>query len=123
MARASEFEWHGYRAPKRRLWPVLLIVAGLIAYSFLYPDRDSTEPNFTGAEPTHNETSAIANAAPSTEPELAESEPSAIATVPARVEIINTPPAERAPTNGSTSGTQTAPDYLALRRELLGNLH
>jgi hypothetical protein len=126
MPRASEFEWRGCGKPKRRLWPLLLIIAGFTAaYSFLQPYRDSTGQSLAIWKPAQNETSAIASGEPATDAERVENEPSAIAieSGPARVEIMNTPPSEHAPTSRSTpSGRQAAPNYPALRRELLSNL-
>jgi len=80
MHRVSEFEWRGYRTPRRRLWPLFLVGAGLtIAYFFFQPDHasapepfDRTASNLATGNPdlAHNETSAIASAAPSNQPKL-----------------------------------------------------
>ena len=127
MPRASEFAWRGYGQPKRRLWPLLLIIAGFTAaYAFLQPYRDSTGQSLAIWKPAQNETSAIARGEPATDAVRVENEASAIAieSAPARVEIMNTPPTEHAPTSRSTpSGKQAAPGYAALRRELLERIH
>lgn len=71
--------------------------------------------------PAHNEASAIADAARTSERELAHNEP------PVRVEIINAPPPESAAKSNFASPalrseherSATAPDYASLRREML----
>ena len=71
--------------------------------------------------PAHNEASAIADAARTSERELAHNEP------PVRVEIINAPPPESAAKSNFPSPalrseherSATAPDYASLRREML----
>jgi hypothetical protein len=134
MHRASEFEWRGYRTPRRRLWPVVLVGTGLmIAYFFVHPDREAAPPSdiATAAQDlAHNEPSAIASAAPTSQPELAQNEASAIAGAPLRMEVINAPPkessAQSAVPSSSPSGvddrTAMAPNYASLRHELLRHL-
>jgi hypothetical protein len=140
MHRVSEFEWRGYRTPRRRLWPLFLVGAGLtIAYFFFQPDHasapepfDRTASNLATGNPdlAQNETSAIASAAPSNQPETAQNEASAITGAPSRVEVINSPPTEASPppeaqissSETEDDGKSIAPSYSALRRQLLRHL-
>ena len=77
--------------------------------------------------PARNEASAIADAARTSERELAHNEPSTVAIAPVRVEIINAPPQESAAKSNFPSPalrseherSATAPDYASLRREML----
>ena len=143
MPRVSEFEWRAPRKSKRKLWLTMLLVgAGLgTVYFFVQSgreaDKDSlpltavVEPQASRTlevqGPAHNEASAVADAARTSERELAHNEPSTIASAPVRVEIINAPPPESAAKSNFPSPalrseherSATAPDYASLRREML----
>ncbi len=91
MARRSELP---RRAPPKHqstpwLSPVIL-VAGFVAGSYF--NRGKVLPTTL----LHKEDSAITNAAPPNEPELAHSEASAIARSPASAEVINAVPEPKA---------------------------
>ena len=141
MPRVSEFEWRGSGKPRRKLWPLLLVGVGLATtYFFAQPDRDApslSSPSRTlsdtangNRELVENEASAIADAAQTAQPDLAQNESSTIAAPPLRVDVINAPPKEVSPPPSLQSSqsyrdldeTASAPNYSALRREMLRHL-
>ena len=146
MPRVSEFEWRTPRKSKRKLWlTVLLVGAGLgTGYFFVQSGREAQRDSLplTAAVdpqasrplevqgPARNEASAIADAARTSERELAQNEPSAIASAPVRVEVINALRHESADQSSFPSpaaqsehdSIATAPDYAFLRREMLRHI-
>src|SRR3954466_305560 len=100
MPRVSEFEWRAPRKSKGKLWLTMLLVGAGVETGYFFvqsgreADKDSlpltavVEPQ---ASPTlevqgsaHNEASAIADAARTSERELAHIEPSTVASAPVR---------------------------------------
>jgi hypothetical protein len=147
MPRVSEFEWRVPRQSRRKHWLTALVVgAGLgTGYLFVQSGREvhndslpltaAVDPQVSRPlqvevqGPAHHEKSEVASVARPRDPSLAHSEPSAIASAPVRIEIINAPPPQSAaqpdPSSASVSERDrlaAAPNYASLRRELLRHL-
>lgn len=142
MARLSELP---RRAPPKRqwkpwLWPLLLLGTGFVLGHYFHHENDEKEgvpsalvdsgmkeSSLGPSSPTQNDNSAIASARFFTDSELAHSEPSAIATSSAPLYAINlgqrSPPTPSQSLKTDSARPAAAPNYAALRRELLRHLH